>query len=61
MQVGQRLASRQLHGRLVEQAVAQALVPEEHVLDDVEVVAQGQVLVDGGDPDRLGILGAVDT
>jgi hypothetical protein len=35
-------------------------VAEEHVLDDVEVVAQGEVLVDRGDAERLGGPGAVE-
>ena len=60
MEVGQRLSCRQLHGAFVEQAVTNAFVPEEHVLDDVEVVAQREVLVDRGDAERLGVLGIVD-
>ena len=32
---------------------------EEHVLDDVEVVAQRQVLVDRRDPECLGVARAV--
>jgi hypothetical protein len=35
-------------------------VPEEHVRDDVEVVAQRQVLVDRRDPERLGVTRAVE-
>ena len=38
----------------------QLLVPEEQVLDDVQVVAQCQVLVDRRDPQRLGVVRAVD-
>ena len=41
--------------RLVEQAVGEHLVTEEHVLDDVQVVAQGEILVHGGDPERVGV------
>ena len=37
-----------------------ALAPEEHVLDDVEVVGQGQVLVHGLDPEPGGVAGAMD-
>ena len=37
----------------------QFLAAEEHVLHDVQVVAQGEVLVDGGDPEVGGRLGAV--
>jgi hypothetical protein len=33
----------------------QILVPEKHVLDDVEVVAECEVLVDRLDPHRLGL------
>ena len=58
VEVGQRLACRDLHGALVEQAEAPFLVAEEHVLHDVEVVAQREVLVDRRDPERLGVLGA---
>ena len=47
----------QLHRVLVEQAAAQALPAEEHVLDDVQVVGQRQVLVDGLDPQRGGVPG----
>ena len=60
MEVAQGLTGRQLHGGLVEQSVAQLLVAEEHVLDDVEVVAQRQVLIDGRDPVRLGVARAVE-
>ena len=41
----QRLAGRLLHALLVEREVPRPLAPEEHVLDDVEVVAQREVLV----------------
>ena len=45
---------------LVEQAAAQALAPEEHVLDDVQIVAQRQVLVDDLDPERRRLARAAD-
>src|SRR5262249_2579653 len=48
----------QLHRVLVEQAAAQALPAQEHVLDDVQVVGQRQILVDGLDPQRGGVPGA---
>jgi hypothetical protein len=35
-----------LHLRLVEHALVNLFPPQEHVLDDVEVLAQRQVLVD---------------
>ena len=56
----QRLARGDLHRRLVEQPVAERLVAEEHVLDDVQVVAQREVLVDRRDaraPRRPGARG----
>ena len=43
---------------LVEEAMGEILVTEEHVLDDVQVVAQGEVLVHGGDPELVGLLRA---
>ena len=55
-QVGEQLARPVLHPRLVELARDRAgpgrdlLAPEEEVGDDVEVVAEGEVLVDGRDP-----------
>src|SRR5215472_4163187 len=49
--------SLELHRVLVEQAAAQALPAEEHVLDDVQVVGQRQILVDGLDPQRGGVPG----
>ena len=53
-------AASPLHRVLVEQAVAQTLPAEEHVLDDVQVVGQRQILVDGLDPQRGGVPGAPD-
>ena len=48
-QAGEGLGRGALHVVLVEQAVTKPLASEEHVLDDVEIVGQGQVLVDGLD------------
>ena len=48
-QAAQRLGRGPLHGVLVEQPAAEPLPAQEHVLDDVEVVGQGEVLVDGLD------------
>ena len=45
---------------LVEHPVAQRLVAEEHVLDDVQVVAQREVLIDRRDAQRLGVPGPVE-
>src|ERR1039457_2777819 len=58
-QVGQRLLGRQLHGDLVEQPVPPYFVAEHHVLHDVQVVGQGQVLIDGRDAQVRSVLGAV--
>ncbi len=74
LQAGEHVPGAALHGPLVEDPGLAQLAAEEHVLDDVEVVAQGEVLVDdldaegGGGPrsvdgDRLvleGDLPAVD-
>ncbi len=51
-QVLQRLLGRLLHGHLVQQQMPPHLVAEEHVLHDVQVVAERQILVDGRDPGR---------
>src|SRR5215470_4210723 len=59
-QGGQGLARLYLHRVLVEQAAAQSFPAEEHVLDDVQVVGQRQILVDGLDPERGGVPGAPD-
>src|SRR5256885_1413979 len=59
-QVGQRLAGRPLHVVLVEEAASEPLTAQEHVLDDVEVVSQGQVLIDGLDAEPGRITRAVD-
>ena len=44
-----------LHLDLVEDGAAAVLLPEEQVGDDVEVVAQGEVLEDRGDAQSLGL------
>ena len=49
-----------LHGVLVEQTGLGALAAEEHVVDDVEVVAQREVLVDDLDAEVVRVTGAVD-
>ncbi len=49
-----------LHGDLVQGAAAAQLAAEEEVGDDVEVVAEREVLVDGRDAEGLGVLGAAD-
>src|SRR5579862_8007771 len=59
-QRAQGLGGLQLHRVLVEQAAAQLFPAEEHVLDDVQVVGQRQVLVHGLDPQRGGVPGAPD-
>ena len=62
-QVGEQLAGLVLHLRLVELARDRAragrdlLAAEEEVGDDVEVVAEREVLVDGGDPQFGRVLG----
>jgi hypothetical protein len=55
-----------LHARLVELAGelpdtrGNLLAAEEYVGDDVEVVTQGEILIDGRDPQFGGVLGAGD-
>ena len=61
VQIGEGLAGRQFHGRLVQEAVPEPLVAEEHVLDDVQVVAQREILVDRRDAEILGVLRPVET
>ena len=51
----ERLLGRLLHAALVEHDAAAPLTAEEHVLDDVEVVAQREVLVDDLDAERAGV------
>ena len=45
-----------LHGRLVQRDPGLDLAAEEHVVHHVEVVAQGEVLVDDLDAQRVGLL-----
>ena len=59
-QIGKRLGRGPFHVVLVEEPVAQSLPAEEHVLDDVEVVRQREVLVDRLDAEPGGIARAVD-
>src|SRR5664280_245350 len=59
-EVGQRLFGRELHRGLAEEAVGQLLVTEEHVLHDVQVVAECEILVHGGDPELVRLLGRPD-
>ena len=47
--VSQQLAGAALHLDLVEDAALLQLAAEEEVADDIEVVAQREVLVDGRD------------
>src|SRR5256885_1000186 len=56
----QRFRGGALHAVLIEQSVAQALASQEHVLDDVEVVSQRQVLIDGLDAQARGVARVVD-
>ena len=56
----QRPGRRALHVRLVEHAVGGALAAEEHVVDDVEVLAEREVLVDDLDAEPRGVLWGVD-
>ena len=62
----EQLTGLPLHGGLVELArdprrpLRDLLATEEEVLHDVEVVAQRQVLVDGGDAKIHGVVGARD-
>ena len=56
----QRLGRLALHVVFVKQAAPHALAAEEHVLDDVEVVAQREVLVNGLDPEPRRVARAAD-
>src|SRR3984885_2372890 len=58
-QIGQRLLGGLLHPDLVQLEVLDLLAAEKHVRHDVQIVAQGQVLVDGGDAEIAGILRGV--
>jgi hypothetical protein len=53
------LLGGQLHADLVQQAEPELLVTEHHIGHDVQVVSQGQVLVDGRDAERGGVPGPV--
>ncbi len=56
----QQRAGPLLHRDLVEDGEAPDLPAEEEVADDIEVVAERQVLVDRGDAQLLGVLRPVD-
>ena len=57
----ERLGRPLLHRRLVEpEERVVLLAAEEHVLDDVEVVAEREILVDDLDPEPGRVLRAVD-
>src|SRR5262245_20634829 len=56
----QQLASSSLHLDLVEKATNGFLASQEQVTDDIEVVAQGEVLIDGRDAELLRIEWAID-
>jgi hypothetical protein len=56
----ERLPGKDLHLHLVQTEPVGALAPEEHVLDDVEVVAQRKVLVHDLDAEGGRLAGAVD-
>src|SRR5438445_5300959 len=59
-QARQRFRSGALHAVLIEQSVAQPLASQEHVLDDVEIVGQREVLVDRLDTEARGVARGVD-
>ncbi len=59
-QRGEELAGAALHLDLVEDAALADLPAEVEVADDVDVVAQREVLVDGRDAEILGVVGLVD-
>ena len=60
-EAAERLARAALHRRLVEAAEPiHELAPEVHVLDDVQVVAEREILVDDLDAERGGVLRLVD-
>jgi hypothetical protein len=60
MQARQGRRGRSLHVVLVEEEAANTLATEKHVLNDVEVVGQGQILVDGLDSQRRRVPWAAD-
>src|SRR2546430_9254530 len=59
-QARQRFRRGALHAVLIEQSAAQTLASQEHVLDDVQVVGQCEVLVDGLDAQACGVARVVD-
>jgi hypothetical protein len=59
-QVGQGTLGLFLHRGLVQRPVPDRLPAEEHVLHDVQVVGQREVLVHGGDAEVGGVLGRVE-
>src|SRR5690242_1466012 len=59
-QSSQRLGRGALHAVLVEEAVARLFATEKHVLHDVEVVRQREVLVDGLDTEARRVARAAD-
>ena len=54
--LAERLLRLALHRRLLEDPEAAELLAEKHVRDDVEVVAEREVLVDGGDAEIGGVV-----
>ena len=60
-ETGKRLGCRFLHRFLVqEDAFAQALPPQKHVLHDVQVVTESEILVHGLDAERCGLSGGAN-
>jgi hypothetical protein len=56
----QQLAGAALHLHLVEDAEPVDFPAEEEIADDIEVAAHREVLVDGRDPQDLGVLWTLD-
>ncbi|ADI10120.1 hypothetical protein SBI_07000 [Streptomyces bingchenggensis BCW-1] len=57
---GQQFGGPLVHGLAVDQPQSARLAPQEDVLGDAEVGDEVELLVDGGDPEPFGVLGAVD-
>jgi len=57
VQAGEGLSRGALHSIFVEEDAVELLASEEHVLDDVEIVREGKVLVDGLDASEAASLG----
>jgi hypothetical protein len=55
LSTGEQLAGALLHADFVDPPGPGQLPAEEEVRDDVEVVAERQILVDRGDPERRGV------